>query len=1141
MFKDVSKIDVANFLEGSNPKKYVVGIECTQNSNIASLIINDPEKGKYVEKVEYKAFAWVTNKVCTSLFNGNRVKLREKINEYNISFKLLKTENNEGYAPERMENGYKYLMTCRGSENTLNRFLKEGGISPYSDAWRKQIVRCKPEEQFMIQTGIRLFKGMDDYDDLHRLQFDLETYGIDPKTKAIFQVGMRDNKPYEYSENPEGNFEAIFERKGEGSKELRESERLAIYKMGEVIRLRKPDVITGYNSEDFDWEYLERRCEILNISFKDVFTGLDGSGIYRADSRLKLGSETINYKQARLWGYNILDISHAVRKTMAINSEIKSWSLKWITKFSDIAKKNRVYVPGELIGKTWADNEGEYFFNNTNGDWFKFIPETTNINYQKHLELISSGEYEKVTGAYVVQRYLLDDLWETEKVDGIYNQATFLMAKIIPTGFMRSSTMGTAGMWQLIMMAWSYENDLGVPLGQDKVPFVGGLSRLCEVGYRKNVVKLDYAALYPNTEITHDIFPKHDISGVMKGLLIYIAETRDEYKGLKGDFEFKAELTKKKIDEAKESGDEELVKKLTNEYSEYSYMASNYDKKQLPIKILANSFFGSFGAPHVFNWGDIDCAEETTCRGRQYLRLMVVHFRNYGFVPLVADTDGMNFAIPNDIDKVKYVPTGVHRFTEPVKGVELSGVKAVVAEFNDVYMIGRMGLDIDDVCVSTINFSRKNYANDILKKGKSKVKLVGNTIKSNKMPGYIEDFINKGIRYLLDDEGSKFVELYYETVNKVINYQVPLAKIASKARVKSTVADYQYKCTLKNKAGNPMPKQAHMELVIANGKTVNIGDTIYYINTGTKKDSGDLKTIKTDNGNLTELNCKLLDNELIENDPNSTTNEYNSQKYLEMLNKRIERLMVCFKTEVRDRIIVRFEKSKTLFKINEAGRKEYLDVIQDRNYFTEEELKLCNGFPLKELDQDDVDLDLIMMDDKEVEFWKRVGKQPNNMTTLYWDEFLKEYEVRKELTDKYWFITDKLNLIKNIPLMSKKELSEIHNLDKPPRTFKKEFELRLLTVDGVEDAYVWSKKSGRVVCGADKLFMMTDLMETIEAWLVENPKKKIKNWMDKYSSDIDVKHYFKIMFDIDYVEDEVTFVPRVYKDYDYLYANDDTE
>jgi DNA polymerase elongation subunit (family B) len=42
--------------------------------------------------------------------------------------------------------------------------------------------------------------------------------------------------------------------------------------------------------------------------------------------------------------------------------------------------------------------------------------------------------------------------------------------------------------------------------------------RLLELGYAKDVYKLDFAALYPKIEITHGIFPNLDISGVMEGI-----------------------------------------------------------------------------------------------------------------------------------------------------------------------------------------------------------------------------------------------------------------------------------------------------------------------------------------------------------------------------------------------------------------------------------------------------------------------------------------------------------------------------------------------------------------------------------------------------------------------------------------------
>ena len=88
---------------------------------------------------------------------------------------------------------------------------------------------------------------------------------------------------------------------------------------------------------------------------------------------------------------------------------------------------------------------------------------------------------------------------------------------------------------------------------------------------------------------------------------------------------------------------------------------------------------------------------------------------------------------------------------------------AVLAEFNENYMEGRMGLDIDDICNSTINFARKNYANDI----GGKIKLVGNSVKSKKMSVFIEEFLGKGIRMLLDGDGYSFVKFYYEYMDKI--------------------------------------------------------------------------------------------------------------------------------------------------------------------------------------------------------------------------------------------------------------------------------------------------------------------------------------------------------------------------------------
>ncbi len=43
------------------------------------------------------------------------------------------------------------------------------------------------------------------------------------------------------------------------------------------------------------------------------------------------------------------------------------------------------------------------------------------------------------------------------------------------------------------------------------------------------------------------------------------------------------------------------------------------------------------------------------------------------------------------------------------------------------------------------------------------------------------------------------------------------------------------------KSGNMMSRQAHMELLIKEGKNPGLGDTIFYVNNGEKKSHGDVQ------------------------------------------------------------------------------------------------------------------------------------------------------------------------------------------------------------------------------------------------------------------------------------------------------------
>ena len=129
---------------------------------------------------------------------------------------------------------------------------------------------------------------------------------------------------------------------------------------------------------------------------------------------------------------------------------------------------------------------------------------------------------------------------------------------------------------------------------------------------------------------------------------------------------------------------------------------------------------------------------------------------------VISITDGFNFKLPSSFKYTKekpYIGKGLNRLVE--KDKEYFDEWGDLMEFNDLFMRGKMGLDEDEVIPANITLSRKNYL-DLLDNGS--VKMVGNTIKSKKMPIYIEKFIDKASRLLLNKKGKEFIEYYYDYI-----------------------------------------------------------------------------------------------------------------------------------------------------------------------------------------------------------------------------------------------------------------------------------------------------------------------------------------------------------------------------------------
>jgi DNA polymerase elongation subunit (family B) len=1382
MGKIISTEVVNTFLSGHDPMEHIITIECDYQEDKVSIIYVNDKGQKRVKLDDFKPFIWCKNSAAIRLYDGDRQKLIKAMRTYGINCKKLKTtEEGQKEVSERLENGYKYMFyaTRRMSYQTFLKFFKEAGVPVHDNKKNSQgesnreFMGVTPVEQYMIQTGKRLFKGYDNYNDLNRFTFDLETEGLNPRVHRISQIGLRNNR----------GVKKIISITGSTKEELDKNEISAIELFLYILSIVKPDTVVGHNSENFDWDFFIVRCEELGLSFKDLSLKYFKHPIFKKQKEavLKLGGEVEYYKPTVMWGHIILDSLHAARRAQALDSNMKKSGLKYVTQYLELKKPNRVYVPGDKINKTWAITDEIFGFCEEDGDWYTVTEKRPLL-----------PGYELKSGRYIVERYLLDDLWETEKVEEKLNESNFLVGKMLPTTFTRACTMGTAGIWKLIMLAWGYENGLAIPAAAPSKRFTGGLSRLLKTGFVDRIVKLDYNSLYPSIILTWHVSTPIDIMNVMLSFLEYILTQREKYKDLKGAAGAKADELKKQLEEY-EGMDDTFKKKLAEEIQKWKIEKTGNDKKQLPLKILANSFFGSYGAPNIFPYGDVIAAEKTTCIGRMSLRLMIYHFTQIGYTPIVGDsvtydtpilirredkrinivpicdifnnneaiefgeeqyrdfshknyevltrngwkpieyvykhkttkqlkrvetkngvidctedhslfdnsgnevkpstlvrgdkieiynndidyfasstvtdreawlfgffmadgssvycdrtqryfskrkgeyvihmgkranwkisnksldrlnkakeimensfclkasikdhrtssnvynlvvenaenakffsnnfytsyrykkvpefilnaskevkkafldgfccgdgqndtideciefgqkskvamaglyfimkelgynfrchnrndkpefisfrlrnhhgnllnenyserkedevwncsnitskseyvydissdgtfvnalgmvvchnTDGFNFQMPPEdkfryTDEHPYIGKGLGRNVKA--GKSYTKVEADVAEFEDLYMaqaynggINKMGLGIDEYCDATINFARKNYA-DLMPNGKTKK--VGNTIKSRKMSGYLEKFIDEGVDLLLHNNGYKFLNNYYDYIEKIYNYQIPIKDIASKGNIKKSLKEYIADCQTLTKAGSKKSRQAWYELAIKEGLTPNVSDTIYYINTGTKKGHSDVKRVThfyyyNDSGekvevskevekfykNMTDeeksqkltrldlakknygekafdedeiiLNCKLVPNEIVDSEEDALCSdyeglEYNVDKYIDQFNKRITPLLVCFHPDIRNKILVTDPK--------------------DKMFFTEAQSKLVSGFPNKEGDQDTFEA-LMTPERKEIEFWTSINEVPPFVKecNIDWDKLVADYkaEIEKE-------------------------------------------------------------------------------------------------------------------------------------------------
>jgi len=364
----------------------------------------------------------------------------------------------------------RYLVSADDGRGLISAVLEGASqrlgrrVAHLRELAKEAVLAVTPEEQYLVATGRTYFRDLS-FDDLRRLQFDLETTGLDPERNRIFMVAVRE---------PSGKTETL-EASGDGDA----GEAGLIRRLVAKVKAIDPDVIENHNLHGFDLPFLDRRARILGVP---LALGRIGPPGLRVRAARRGSASTPDARRVRLVapGRELIDTLDAVLHYDFATRELPDHGLKTVARHLGIAAPDREYIRGEQVY-----------------DVYRHDPER-------------------------VRRYATADVQEVAGVARMLGGAAFALAQMAPRRYERLADAGAAtGIIDPLLVRAYLRAGMALPAHQagDGTPHSGAALHLFAAGVAHRVVKADVASLYPSLMRAYRIGPARDHLGAMLALV----------------------------------------------------------------------------------------------------------------------------------------------------------------------------------------------------------------------------------------------------------------------------------------------------------------------------------------------------------------------------------------------------------------------------------------------------------------------------------------------------------------------------------------------------------------------------------------------------------------------------------------------
>jgi DNA polymerase I len=349
-----------------------------------------------------------------------------------------------------------------------------------------------------------------------------------------------------------------------------------------TVKKENPNLILGYNSDNFDFSYINERAKRLGIS---IDLGTDGSSL----KFMRRGFTNAALVKGRVH----VDLYLIVRRYLSMDR----YTLERV--YWEIFGENKEDIPGGEICNYW-DNGGEQL-----DSLFK---------------------------------YSLDDAVAVTKIGEKMLPLTMELTRIVGQPFFDVARMATGQLVEWYLIRKAFEVGELVPNKPSTAEHSDRRSRRAAGGYVKdpasglheNIVYFDFRSLYPSIIISKNVSLDTLTGECEEGAChvspeagyLFLKEPKGFVPSVIGNVLSERVRLKTMMNQATDKRESQLL-----------------NVQQEALKRLANSMYGVYGFSR-FRWYSLECADAITAWGRDYIKKTMKKAEEFGFKPIYADTDG---------------------------------------------------------------------------------------------------------------------------------------------------------------------------------------------------------------------------------------------------------------------------------------------------------------------------------------------------------------------------------------------------------------------------------------------------------------------------------------------------------------------